>query len=150
MHAGLLKSSLMVACLLGAAPVSIGADNPGNHTTGKEVGKKIDDAAQAIRDYSVGQREEALESAKDVLAGADTRLEQLEDNLNRNWDRMSESARKHALETLKTLRRQRQDLSQSYGELKRSSSNAWDEVKGGFAKSYGALRDSFARAAREF
>jgi hypothetical protein len=51
---------------------------------------------------------------------------------------------------MKKLRQQRQDLSQSYGELKRSSSNAWEEVKGGFAKSYDALRDSFSKAAKEF
>ena len=46
--------------------------------------------------------------------------------------------------------RQRQDLSQSYGELKRSSENAWDEVKDGFTKSYDALRDSFSKASKEF
>jgi len=34
--------------------------------------------------------------------------------------------------------------------LKLSSSPAWDEVKVGLARSYDAMRDSLAKAAKEF
>ena len=142
--------TLFLAVLLAGAPMSFGADNAGDKTTGKDVGKKIDETAQTIKNYSAEQRDEALKSAKSVLADADARIDLLESEMHRNWDKMDASARKHAQETMRTLRRQRQDLSQSYGELKRSSANAWDEVKGGFAKSYDALRDSFSKAAKEF
>ena len=138
--------TLFLAILLAGAPMSFAADK----TTGKDVTQKIDETAHAIKNYSAEQRDEALTSAKSVLADADARIDHFESEMSRNWGKMNASARKHARETMKTLRRQRQDLSQSYGELKRSSANAWDEVKGGFAKSYDALRHSFAKAAKEF
>ncbi len=141
---------LFLAFFLTRAPLSFAADSPGGKTTGKDVSRKVDETAHAIKNYSAEQRDEALTNAKSVLADADARIDYLESEMSRNWGKMNASARKHARETMKTLRRQRQDLSQSYGELKRSSSNAWDEVKGGFAKSYDALRDSFSKAAKEF
>jgi len=153
MNADILKITaltLFLALLLAGAPMSFAAESPGGKTTGKDVTQKIDETAQAIKSYSAEQRDEALESAKRVLADADARIDHFEHEMSRNWDKMNASARKHAQETMKTLRRQRQDLSQSYGELKRGSASAWDEVKGGFAKSYDTLRDSFSKAAKEF
>jgi hypothetical protein len=141
--------TLLVALLLAGAPMSFAADT-GAKTAGGDVSKKIDETADAIRNYSAEQRDEALRNAKSVLDDADARIDRFESDMGRNWDKMNASARKHAQETMRRLRKQRQDLSQSYGELKRSSSNAWEEVKGGFARSYGALRDSFSKAAKEF
>ena len=134
--------TLFVALLLAGAPMSFAAD--------KTAGQKIDETARSIKNYSAEQRDDALRSAKKVLDDADARIEHFESEVSKNWDKMNASARKHAQETLRAMRRQRQDLSQSYGELKRSSAKAWDEVKGGFSKSYDALRDSFSKAAREF
>ena len=151
MNTDMLKLTLLtlfLALVLAGAPMSFAAD--ASKTTGADVGRKMDETAQTIKNYSLEQRDEALKSAKKLLAEADGRIEQLENDMSKNWDNMNASARKHAQDTMRTLRRQRQDLSQSYGELKRSSANAWDEVKGGFAKSYDALHDSFARAAKEF
>jgi hypothetical protein len=141
---------LLLAFALTGAPICLAADSAGGKTSGKEVGQKIDETAHAIRNYSAEQRDEALKSAKSVLADADARIDHLEREMSRNWDKMDASARKHARETMKTLRLRRQDLSQSYGELKRSSANAWDEVKNGFANSYDALRESFSKAAKQF
>jgi hypothetical protein len=142
--------TLMLAFLLAGAPMTFAAESTGGKTTGKDVSQKIDETAHAIKNYSAEQRDEALKNAKSVLADADARIDHFESKMNRDWDKMKASARKHAQETMKMLRRQRQDLSQSYGELKRSSANAWDEVKDGFAKSYDALRDSFSKASKEF
>ena len=145
MNSDILKIAvltLVVALLLAGAPMSFAAD--------KTAGQKIDETAQSIKNYSAEQRDDALKSAKKVLADADARIDHFESEVSKNWDKMNASARKHAQETLKAMRRQRQDLSQSYGELKRSSAKAWEEVKGGFSKSYDALRDSFSKAAKEF
>ena len=134
--------TLFVALLLAGAPMSFAAE--------KTAGQKIDETAQSIKNYSAEQRDEALRSAKKVLDEADARIDHFENEVSKNWDKMNDSARKSARETMKTMRQQRQDLSQSYGELKRSSAHAWDEVKGGFSKSYDALKDSFSKAAKQF
>lgn len=143
--AGITAMISMLALLPDWAPLSFA-----EQTSGKEVGQKVDEAAQAIGNYSAEQRDEALRNAKSVLDDADTRIERLDDEMRENWDRMSAAAREQALETMRTLRRQRLELAERYGELKRSSVNAWEEVKRGFAKSFDELRSSFAKAAREF
>ncbi|HVY04592.1 MAG TPA: hypothetical protein VHB46_01325 [Burkholderiales bacterium] len=143
--ATMAATTLFTALLIAGASASFAAE-----TTGKDVGRKLDETGQAIKDYSVEHRDEALKNAKKVLADADARIDQFEADLSRNWDKMSATARTKSQEALRTMRKQRQDLSESYGELKRSSSNAWDEVKGGFAKSYDALKDSFSKARKEF
>lgn len=140
--------TLLIALVLAAAPLVLAAES--DRTTGREVGRKFDETAQAIKNYSADQRDDALKSARRLIEHADARIDELENNMNRNWDKMSTSARAHAQETMKKMRRQRQDLSQNYGELKRSSASAWDEVKNGFSRSYDALRESFSRAAKEF
>ena len=142
----LIALTLFLALLLAGSPMTFAADE----TTAKDVGKKMDETALAIKNYSAERRDEALKNAKDLLAQSDAHIERLEKEMNSDWDKMSASAKKHAQETMKTLRRQRQDLARSYRQLQRSSASAWEEVKGGFARSYDALRDSFAKAAKEF
>ncbi len=119
-------------------------------TTGQDIGKKLDDAGKAIKEYSAEHREEALVRAKKALADADARIDEFEDNVNRKWDSMSATARQQARESLRTMHKRRLELAENYGELKRSSSKAWEEVKGGFVKSYDALRDALSKAAKEF
>jgi vacuolar-type H+-ATPase subunit E/Vma4 len=138
--------TLVLALLLAGAPMSFAAES----TASKDVAKNIDETAHSIKKYSAEQRDEALKNAKRVLDDADVRIDHFESKIHRDWDKMNASSRKQAQETMKMLRRQRQDLSQSYGELKRSSANAWDEVKDGFSKSYDALRDSFSKASKKF
>ncbi len=143
------RALCLIVCL-SASPLSLAAEGTGSKTTSADVSRKMEEAANTIKNYSAEQRDEALTTAKDVLAETDKHIDYLEQQMSRNWDQMNASGRKQAKETMKTLRRQRQDLSQSYGELKRSSANAWEEVKRGFANSYGALRESFSKAAKQF
>jgi hypothetical protein len=137
--------TLFIALLFCVGPPAFSAD-----TTGQEIGKKLDDAGKAIKEYSAEHREEALVRAKKALADADARIDEFEDNVNRKWDGMSATARQHARESLRTMRQRRLELAENYGELKRSSSKAWEEVKGGFVRSYDALRDAFSKAAKDF
>jgi hypothetical protein len=130
--------------MLACAP-SFSADSADQKTTGKDVGKKIDETAQTIKNYSAEQRDEALKSAKSLLADADAHIDQLESDMNKNWDKMSASARKHAQETMRTLRRQRQDLSQSYGEAEAQFLECVGRSQKRLLESYEALRDSFAK-----
>jgi F0F1-type ATP synthase membrane subunit b/b' len=137
--------TVFVALLFCVVPAAFSAD-----TTGQEIGKKLDDAGKAIKEYSAEHRDEALARAKKALAEADARIDEFENNVNKKWDSMNASARQRAQESLRTMRQRRLELAENYGELKRSSSKAWEEVKGGFVKSYDALRDAFSKAAKDF
>lgn len=135
--------SIAFCVLLAVSPMSPAAEAPGGKTTAKDV-------SRTIKDYTVGQRDEAIKSAKAALDEMDASIRRLERKLEREWDQMDAAARKKARATLDALRRERNELAEWYGGLKYSSAEAWDEVKTGFAKSYDELKGAFGRARKAF
>lgn len=124
------------------------ADDTGK-TTAKDVSRKVEDTGKTIGSYTIAQRDQAIKSAQAALADADARMRRMERKMDREWDKMDDAARKRARETMDTLRRQRNDAAEWFGGLKHGSAEAWDEVRGGFVKSYEALKQSFTRAGKD-
>lgn len=118
-------------------------------TTAKDVSRKVEDTGKTIGSYTIAQRDQAIKSAQAALADADARMRRMERKMDREWDKMDDAARKRARETMDTLRRQRNDAAEWFGGLKHGSAEAWDEVRGGFVKSYEALKQSFTRAGKD-
>ncbi len=131
------------------ASVSFAAQTTADQTT-TDVKEKVAAAAEAIKNYSVDQRDEALKKAQSVLDDLDGRIDRMQSQLNEKWDQMDKLARQKATDSLTTLSKQRNDSAEWYGGLKHSSSNAWEDVKKGFLKSYQALRDTFDKVQSEF
>jgi len=142
--------ALALGALLTVSPLSFSAESSGNKTTAKDVSRKVDDAGQAIKNYTVAQRDEAIKKAKAALDDLDARIGRMERKLDNEWDRMDQAARKKARATLDALRRERNEAAEWYGGLKHSSAEAWEQVKAGFVKSYEVLKESFAKAGKEF
>jgi BMFP domain-containing protein YqiC len=140
----------ITAAFFAVGSVSLAAQTPAEKTTTKEVKEKVAEAAEAIKNYSFDQRDEAIVKAKAALADLDARIDRMESRLNKEWDQMDQSARNKAINTLTALRKQRNEVAEWYGGLKHSSSNAWEDVKKGFLKSYQELRDAFDRAYSQF
>jgi len=140
----------ITAVFFAMASISFAAQTAADQTTTQEVKEKVAAAAEAIKNYSVDQRAEALQKAKAVLDGLDARIARLQFQLNEKWDQMDKFARQEAMDALTTLRKQRNDAAEWYGGLKHSSSKAWEDVKKGFLKSYQVLRDTFDKVQREF
>ena len=132
-----------LSALFAVSPWSFAAEAQGGKTTAKDV-------ARTIKDYTVAQRDEAIKNAKAALDDVDARIRGMERKLDNEWDRMDQAARKKARATLAALRRERNEVAEWYGGLKHSSAESWEQVKTGFVKSYEVLRDSFARARKEF
>jgi hypothetical protein len=63
---------------------------------------------------------------------------------------MDQAARQKARATLEAIRKQRNDLSEWYGSMQHSTSEAWLEIKSGFLKSFDVLQQSFDKAQEEF
>jgi hypothetical protein len=124
------------------------ADDTGK-TTAKDVSRKVEDTGKTIGSYTIAQRDQAIKSAQAALADADARMRRMERKIDREWDKMDDAARKRARETMDTLRRQRNDAAEWLGGLKHGSAEAWDEVRGGFVKSYEALKQSFTKAGKD-
>ena len=142
--------ALALGALLAVSPWSLAAEAPGGKTTAKDVSKKAGETGRAIKDYTVAQRDDAIKSAKAALDDVDARTRRLERKLDNDWDKMDQAARKKARAALAALRRERNEVAEWYGGLKHSSAESWEQVKTGFVKSYEVLRESFARARKEF
>ena len=141
---------LTAALVLAMAPFSAAAQASTDKTTPKEVKDKVAAAAEAIKNYSVDQRDEAVKRAKEILDDLDARIARLDSRLNDRWERMDQTARKKMSAALAALRKQRNDAAEWYGGLKHSSANAWEDVKKGFLRSYHNLRKSFDKARHEY
>jgi hypothetical protein len=140
--------ALALGVLLAVSPLSFAAETSGPTT--KDISRKADETGQAIKNYTVAQRDEAIKNAKAALDDLDRRIGRLERKLDSGWERMDQAARKKARATLDALRRERNEAAEWYGGLKHSSAESWEQVKAGFVKSYEALKDSFAKARKEF
>jgi hypothetical protein len=140
--------ALALGALVAASPFSFAAETPG--TTAKDVSRKAGETGRAIKDYTVAQRDEATRNAKAALDDLDRRIGRLERKLDSEWEQMDQAAHKKARATLNALRRERNDAAEWYGGLKHSSAESWEQVKAGFVKSYEVLKESFAKARREF
>ena len=148
----LRKTNLVfiTAVFFAMASVSFAAQTAADQTTTTEVKEKVAAAAAAIKNYSVDQRDQALQKAKAVLDGLDARIDRMQSQLNEKWDQMDKFARQEAMDSLTMLRKQRNDIAEWYGGLKHSSGKAWEDVKQGFLKSYQVLRDTFDKVKGEF
>ena len=138
--------ALALGALLAVSPLSSAAEASGNKTTAKDIAREADETGQAIKNYTVAQRDEAVKKAKAALDDMDRRIGRMERKLDGEWDRMDQAARRKARATLNALRRERNEVAEWYGGLKHSSAESWEQVKAGFVKSYEALKESFAKA----
>lgn len=108
--------------------------------------KEMKEAAEAIAEYSVEQKDEAVEKAGKMMETLDKRIEVVEERVAENWDGFKQSTKEQYRKTFKVLQKKRNELSEYYGSLKHSSRGAWHEVRDGFAKSYNQLVLSWQEA----
>jgi hypothetical protein len=141
---------LALCPLLAASQLSLAADTPAEKGTAKDVSTKAMGTGRAIKDYTVAERDQAVKQAKAALDDLDRRIGRMEKKLENDWERMDQAARKKARATLNELRRERNEAAEWYGGLKHSSAESWEQVKAGFVKSYDTLKESFAKARKEF
>lgn len=137
-----------VIAVLGMAPSSV-AKSTGDGATLEEVKTETKDLLEALKSYSVQQRDVAVEKTRAAMERLDQRVDALEAQVDQRWEKMSESARREARASLKELRKQRAQVAEWYGGLKNSSADAWDHVKQGFTGAYTELQTAWEKAEKE-
>ena len=119
-------------------------------TTSQDLKKETSEALQALKNYSVDKKNKAVKEAKVIMDDLDARIDRIQKDVSKRWDKMDQAAREKTEDTLNALQKQRNHLSEWYGGVKHSSADAWDQVKDGFIKSYENLANSFEKAKQEF
>lgn len=141
---------LIVSVFYLVSPVVFAEQPSVDKTSIHEVKQEMEEAANVIKNYSIAQRDEAVKVAKSTLDDLDAGIERLEDRLDEKTDRMDQAARQKARATLKALRKERNEVAEWYDSMQHSSTEAWQEIKTGFLKSYEILQQSFDKAQQEF
>ena len=149
---GLHVAALLALCA--ASAVAAGQDPaaaPAQEETKRErMDKEVDEAVDAIRAYSVEQRDEAMKRAQASMEEADLRIDALQEDMDRRRGRMSDTARRRSQKAMSDLRQRRQELSERYDRMRSSSGKAWSDLKGGFVDGYRALSAALREARAEF
>lgn len=114
-----------------------------------EVRQKLGSAADAIKRYSADKRDEAAQKAKAALDLLDRRMDALETEIDRNWERMDAAARTRSREAMRALQDERVEVAEWYGSLKSSTASAWEETRQGFVRAYQSLQRDWENAERQ-
>lgn len=146
--------AMIVFALLGAGALSHASEHDGSKAEPEKIStetvrQKLNEAAEAIKNYSADKKDEAAIKAKAALDELDQRINILEKQIDRDWDKMDKAARVQARNNLKTLREKRLQAAEWYGALKNSSAEAWEQMKQGFLNAYKSLRSDWEKFEKE-
>ena len=152
------QNTTMIVSILSAAVLITGWAVPSagqqtadqNSATATDVKQETLEAVEALKKYSIEEKDNAVKEVKLILEDLDARIDRMQSRVEKKWDEMDQASRDKAKATLQALRKKRNELSEWYGGLKHSSADAWDQVKKGFAEGYEALASAFDKAENEF
>ena len=141
---------LVCMVLVSMAPFVLAAQQANEKTTATDVKEKATATYEALKKYTVEQKDEAVAAADEKLKELDTRIAEIQKDLDERWQQMSEATRQKTQESLQELRKEREKVAEWYGGMRHSSAQAWETVKKGFADSYDRLEESLAKAKKNF
>ena len=141
---------LTLPLLLATTNAAHAAPSPEDEASIEEVKKETAELLQTIKSYGAAQRDEAIEEIEIAITRLDERIDKLQARIDNEWDGMAQPAREQARASLRALQNQRIRLAEWYGNLKGSSSGAWNEIKQGFSRAYSDINKAWERALKEF
>jgi chromosome segregation ATPase len=114
--------------------------------TKEEVKADISEAIQAIKEYTVQEKDKALAAARDALAKLDAEIARRESALRDSWANLENDAREEYAKEVEELQAARNRLSERVGALEAGTTDAWGELKAGFVNAYDAFKDRWNEA----
>ncbi|QUJ70114.1 hypothetical protein KDD30_18380 (plasmid) [Photobacterium sp. GJ3] len=139
--------------VLGLTPLTVSAahhEKEDATTSAEQVSQDTQELLESLKKYSADQKDEAVKATQEGLNSLDKNIDELQNNIEKNWDNMDQAAREKSRKTLKSLQEQRVELAEWYGSMKSSSAGAWEHVKSGFSDAYDNLSHAWQKASEEF
>jgi len=106
------------------------------------IAKDTKAVAQDMKDYAYAQKSEFVAAMQGQMAEIDRDLEQLSAKIEKS----SNAAKAEAQPKFQALRDQAAKLNKQVDEAKNATESTWDDVKAGFKKGYGELKEGFQQA----
>ena len=133
--------AIAAVVLLAAAPRPAAAQ-----TSAQDVSKKATETGEAIRDYTVERKDEAVAHARKLASDLDTKIKELEAQASKQTG----EAKTRLQAQIKDLKAKRDAAGARLNDLTRASKASWDRAKEGFANAYRDLAQAYEKAAGEF
>ena len=110
---------------------------------GKGVKEKAVETVDAIKDYSVEKKNEALRYGRELSRKADADIKEVE----AKTAEATGEAKAKSQQQLAELKKKRSAAAKKLGELGKATASSWDTAKQGFVDAFKDLRDSLDKAA---
>ncbi|WP_293947698.1 sll1863 family stress response protein [Sneathiella sp.] len=137
----------VAATMAFGAPVAFAANTSATTSESdvsvEDVQAKISETFDSISNYTVDQRDEAVESIKETLAELDQEIDELEADARDQWADMSEATREKTSAALVELRKQRNMLGEQFGAMQQGADSTWDDMKAGLADAWAAVKEAW-------
>lgn len=98
-------------------------------TTSKDVTQKASETGQAIKEYTVEKKDEAVAHAKRATADLEAKIKELEAQASKQTGELK---------------------AKSQAQISRATTASWDKAKEGFANAYRDLAVAYDKAVAEF
>jgi acyl-CoA reductase-like NAD-dependent aldehyde dehydrogenase len=144
-----LMATAVIAALAAGPGLAMAAGSAADNNSDvsiEQVQEKLSKAFDSVSEYTVDQRDEAVESTGEALAEIDEEIEALEARTRENWADMKEETRTTTTKAMNEVRAQRNTLAEKFGALKEGGDSAWEDVKGGFANAWKDLKSAWKDA----
>jgi hypothetical protein len=129
--------AIALGAVLGQPPAVIG------QTATQAVTQEFSKAMDAIKNYSVDKKNDAVAHSKKLMADADGKIKELESGAA-----VSNAETKAAMQQqLKDVKALRAKAGKQADELGKASGESWDKAKKGFGDAYSDLQKAYAKAA---
>jgi len=115
-------------------------------TTSKDVAQKASETGQAIKEYTVEKKDEAVAHAKKATADLEAKIKELEAQASKQTGEVKAKSQAQ----IKDLKAKRATASRKVTELSRATKASWEKAKEGFADAYRDLAAAYDKAAAEF
>ncbi len=141
MRSQFIPAAVVTIALLTASALSVPAQ-----TTSKDVSQKASETGEAIKDYTIEKKNEAVAHAKKLTADLDAKIKELEAEASKQTG----EAKAKAQAQLRDLKAKRAVASKKASDLGKATKASWDRAKEGFADAYRDLATAYEKAAAEF
>lgn len=140
-------SKRMIAAVVAAAVLLLSAPLPvAAQTTTTDVGRKMAETGETIKDYAVEKKDEAVAQARKLGNDIDARIKELETRAAKQ----AGEAKAKSQEMIKDLKAKRATVSAKLNDLSRATKASWEDTKKGFVDAYRDLATAYDKAVGEF
>jgi Spy/CpxP family protein refolding chaperone len=141
MRSRTISAAVVTIALLAASALPVPAQ-----TTSKDVAQKASETGEAIKDYTIEKKNEAVAQAKKLTADLDAKIKDLEAEASKQTG----EAKTKAQAQLRDLKAKRAAASRKASDLGKATKASWERAKEGFADAYRDLATAYEKAAAEF